>query len=385
MGSKIEWTDETWNPTTGCTWASPGCDNCYAVRMTRRLAAMGQAKYQGLTTAKHFNGVVKTHDDELSKPLRWKKPRMVFVDSMSDLFHRDVPFEFIDKVFAVMAVSGRHTYQVLTKRPDRAAEYVDYLCHMGETYPAWETLYDADYERRKPEFHELEKQDERELRQAIAESPDEADDSDEDSWDSKFDAEFDAHRKRFEALPWPLPNVWLGTSVESRDVLHRIDDLAKCPASVLFLSCEPLLEDLGDIRPHLRQLIKSVGGDPARVWVIVGGESGPKARPMHPDWVRSIRDQCQAAGVRFFFKQWGEFFPLADDEDCKHGDWYDSDKAYLIRMTPSGHVGNDATIPLTDPDWPGDVLGRVGKKAAGRLLDGREWNEMPATAAAVVN
>jgi protein gp37 len=210
--SSIEWTEATWNPLTGCTKISPGCKHCYAERMARRLKAMGQPNY-----ANGFE--LALHERALDIPRRWTKPQMVFVNSMSDLFHRDVPFEFIARVFETMRVVDRHLYQVLTKRSDRLAECAKWL-------------------------------------------------------------------------PWPR-NVWMGVSVENSDYRYRIDDLRGTPAAVKFLSVEPLLGPLPDL--DLR------GID----WIILGGESGPGARPVDPSWVRDIRDQCARAGVPFFFKQWG--------------------------------------------------------------------------------
>lgn len=278
--SKIEWTDTTWNPVAGCTWASPGCDHCYAARMTRRLEAMGQKDYTGLTTHKHFNGEVRLLHHRLTEPLGWKKPRNVFVNSMSDLFHPDVPLEFIDRVFAVMNATGSrlpatveserwHVYQVLTKRPDRMRYYMVSRCTVGF-------------------------------------------DQGEHPW-------FDAGRGREGVLrgfgphvmnagaviAFPPTNVWLGTSVENRAVLHRIDELRECPAAVRFLSIEPLLEDLGEI--------DLAGID----WVIVGGESGPGWRPIEVEWVRNIRHQCVSAGVAFFFKQWAGLRPKQDPRGRK--------------------------------------------------------------------
>lgn len=210
--SKIEWTDSTWNPTTGCTKISPGCKHCYAETMARRLKAMGVQKYAG-----GFSLAV--HEAELYAPLRWKRPQTIFVNSMSDLFHRDVPDEFIVRVFEVMVQCAWHRFQVLTKRSLR-------LEQLART------------------------------------------------------------------LPWPA-NVWMGVSVEDARQLPRIDSLRSTRAVVKFLSLEPLIGplpelDLSDIS-----------------WVIVGGESGPKARPMDPSWVVEIRDQCRDAQVPFFFKQWG--------------------------------------------------------------------------------
>jgi protein gp37 len=210
--SKIEWTEVSWNPVTGCSKVSPGCKHCYAERMAKRLQAMGQPNY--------VNGFqVTTHEHMLDHPLRWKKPRLVFVNSMSDLFHKDVPVEFIQRVFDTMRRAEQHQFQVLTKRSERLLEL-----------------------------------------------------------DPKID--------------WP-PNVWMGVSVENDDYTSRIDDLRATNAHIKFLSLEPLLGPLPELDLS--------GID----WVIVGGESGPGARPMAEEWVSDIRDQCIAAQIPFFFKQWG--------------------------------------------------------------------------------
>jgi len=223
--SKIEWTEVTWNPVAGCTVATAGCTNCYAMRMAARLEAMGTQKYQGLTRKSGgryvWTGKVVTDEKALAAPLRWRNPRTVFVNSMSDLFHVAVPIEFIAKVWAVMAATPRHTYQVLTKRPDRMREVLS-----------------------RPEFG-------------------------------------------------LLPNVWLGTSVEDAAVLDRIDDLRATPASVRFISFEPLI---GSVAGASLEAID---------WAIVGGESGPRARPMPQEWVEEIETLCRAHGTAFFFKQWG--------------------------------------------------------------------------------
>jgi len=230
--SRIEWTECTWNPVTGCTKLSSGCQNCYAERMTRRLQAMGTPRY-----ADGF--AVRTHEDALDIPVRWRKPRTVFVNSMSDLLHEDVPDSFIAKVFDTMVRCPQHTFQVLTKRAARL-------------------------ERIAP------------------------------------------------SLPWPH-NVWMGVTVEDEASLGRVRCLASTPARVKFLSCEPLLGSLAGLQLD--------GID----WVIVGGESGPGARPMDPAWAIQVRDTCVDAGVPYFFKQWGG----------------------------------------------------VRKKARGRVLDGRTWDELP--------
>lgn len=234
MGDKsgIEWTDATWNPVTGCTAISAGCDHCYAETLALRLQRMGVTKYR--------NGFdVTLHPTALNHPLRWREPRRIFVNSMSDLFHARVPKAFVAQVWEVMARCPQHTFQVLTKRPERMARWT-------------------------------------------AEHP-------------------------------APPNVWLGTSVEDRRVIYRINRLRECQAAVRFLSLEPLIGPLEALPLY------------GIHWVIVGGESGRDFRPIKPEWVRDIRDQCQGTDVAFFFKQWGGLTP----------------------------------------------------KSGGRLLDGRTWNEFP--------
>jgi protein gp37 len=244
----IEWTDSTWNPVAGCLIITPGCTNCYAMRMAARLEAMGVAKYEGLTRKSGnryvWTGKVRLDEASLEIPVKWRKPRKIFVNSMSDLFHADVPAEFVARVWDVMERTPQHTYQILTKRPERMREVINSL-----------------------------------------------------------------------GLP-ALEHVWLGTSVEDGAVLSRLDELRATPAVVRFVSFEPLIgsvrdADLGGIR-----------------WAIVGGESGPRARPMDEKWVDEIRLNCLTSGTAFFFKQWGG----------------------------------------------------KNKKAAGRMLHGQEWNELPESA-----
>jgi len=255
QGTKIEWAEATWNPVTGCTRVSAGCDNCYAVGKSHRLEAMGQDKYAGLTVLnpkgdRHFNGVVKCHEDALEIPYKRKTPTIYFVNSMGDLFHRDVPFKFIAECFTTMWQCPQHTFQILTKRPERLVEF--YLWN----YPP------------------------------AAISRQEA------------------------AQDWlgAGPHIWLGTSVENADAVHRIDQLRQCPAAVRFLSLEPLLGPLDNLN------LDGIG------WVISGGESGPqrKLRATELSWHRSIRDQCKAAGVPFFFKQMGQSFIGTIAEGAKH-------------------------------------------------------------------
>ncbi|OGT55081.1 MAG: hypothetical protein A3E01_10110 [Gammaproteobacteria bacterium RIFCSPHIGHO2_12_FULL_63_22] len=283
--SKIEWTDATWNPVTGCTHVSEGCRNCYAERVLPR-------------TGQSFDKVV-CHPDRLNAPLHWRKPRRIFVNSLSDLFHEDVPDEFIAKVFLTMLSAKRHTFQILTKRPQRMLELLE---KPSSAFPLAMMVGDT------------------------------------------------------------LPNVWLGISCEDQQTAdERIPLLLQTPAAVRFISAEPLLGkiDLSVIGGKSAVAYRMVRLEPRRLdWVIVGGESGPHARPMHPNWARRLRDQCQAAGVPFFFKQWGEW---AEDPmlDCGRGDKSHS------RQVASGGLCNSI--------W----MTRFGKKAAGRILDGRTWDEMP--------
>ena len=266
----IEWTDATWNPTTGCDQVSPGCDHCYAMTLAPRLKAMGSPRYQTdgdpKTSGPGFG--LAMHEDALEQPLRWKRPRRIFVNSMSDLFHADVSDEFIGRVWAIMASAPQHTFQILTKRHARMRSLVTSMCENVNGGA-------------------------------------------------------------------PLPNVWLGTSVEDQKRADlRIPALLKTPAAVRFLSMEPLL---GPVSFRWAEWVPWVNGNHLDGlngigWVIVGGESGPGARPMNADWVRPLRDQCVEAGVPFHFKQWG-----SHDE---HG------------------------VPMH-------------KKVAGRLLDGRTWDEFP--------
>ena len=272
MATKIEWTDRVWNPVVGCTKVSQGCKNCYAERI-----------YERFHPGQKFS-VVHTLAGRLHDPLHWRKPRRVFVNSMSDIFHDDVSRYFILNIWQIMFHAPKHTFQILTKRPQRMKDI------LSEWLPdAWELAFSKDY-------------------------------------------------------PGPLPNVWLGVSAEGQTWAdERIPLLLETPAAMRFVSCEPLLGPVM-LDYFLGDLPEDDDGAPypGKVdWVIAGGESGPGARPMHPDWVRGIRDQCVGAGVPFFFKGWGEF------------SW-------------EGGEGRMLCAPI-----------RVGKKAAGRLLDDVEWSEFP--------
>jgi len=347
----IEWTDATWNPVAGCAVISPGCTNCYAMRMAARLERMGQAKYAGLTQQSKagpvWTGKIALDDAALTQPLRWKKPRRIFVNSMSDLFHDGVADDFIDKVFAVMALTPQHTYQVLTKRADRMREYLSKKTRkLPIAYAACEIN-----ERLHPHL-----------------TP------------NQISAMTNAQEPA-----WPLPNVWLGVSVENQKFAdERIPLLLDTPAAIRWISAEPLLGPIDLVNLHPRdditvdairgQMVTREGdysGDEPRLdWVVVGGESGPDARPIHPDWARALRDQCAADEVPFFFKQWGE--------------WLDERDATASGHAPGPSMFDAQGMPTGDrwhfyaPDDPiGGAMIRIGKKAAGHFLDGVEHREFP--------
>jgi protein gp37 len=344
--SKIEWTDATWNPITGCSVVSPGCTNCYAMKLAGTRLAHHESR-AGLTrdtkAGPVWTGEVRFNEQWLDQPLRWRKPRLIFVCAHGDLFAENVPDAWIDRVFAVMAMAPQHTFQVLTKRSTRMREYMGHSDGLG--------------------LHSFG------VKERVAT---EAGRMMEDG-DNAHDAMING--------PWPLPNVWLGVSVEDQKRAdERIPDLLATPAAVRWISAEPLLGavDLSAItngsegdRGGLNALtgieMRTMwGGSPvagpqeARLdWVVAGGESGPGARPMHPDWARSLRDQCAAAGVAFHFKQWGE--------------WAQS----VVERSGSGLYDNE-TFVHTDGRLNGNggiraggvTMRRIGKVAAGRLLDG---------------
>lgn len=322
--TRIEWAEVVWNPVSGCTPISEGCQNCYAKRMANRLR--GRCGYPADEPFK-----VTLHEDRLGEPLRWKKPRRVFACSMGDLFHDDVPEEFLNRVFANMAIVPQHIFMVLTKRPERMAEYI-----------SANNRYDA-----------------------LIEQLDQG-----DVWDLPTRTVkrlfFNAPRED----KWPLPNVWLGVTAENQQRAdERIPILLQIPAAVRFVSVEPMLgpvdllsnDCLGgcinyEVCLDNPETCINCAQDCKIDWIICGGETGPGARPMHPDWVRSLKDQCQEAGVSYFFKQWGEYCSPSQMPPDTFREW---------------DIQHGTEIWDDEPRW------RVGKKKAGRILDGETWDEMP--------
>lgn len=323
--SKIEWTDATWNPVRGCSVVSEGCRNCYAMQIAARFS--GEAMpFEGLAyrngSGAHWTGKTRLIEERLEDPLRWKAPRRIFVNSMSDLFHESLSFGQIFRVLMVMQQCPQHEFQVLTKRPARMKEFFEWLVIWG-TPTALAMGFSEYYE-------------------------------------------------------WPYPNVWLGISCEDQSSFdERWPYLRDTPAWTRFLSLEPLLGPINAspalVENHYYCDISNDPDDPTPAhrcspvvnWVVVGGESGPKARPMHPDWARSLRDQCVTTGVPFFFKQWGQF-EYAETADPRQG-W-----------TVIDATGKPCSLfPSGDEVEPRVCIRTAGKKAAGRLLDGKEWSEFP--------
>jgi len=368
--SSIEWTDATWNPIRGCSRVSEGCRNCYAEHVAARFSGPGQA-YEGLATmtkgGARWTGEVRLIEEHLEDPLRWKRPRRIFVNSMSDLFHEKLSDEDIDKVFAVMALSPQHTFQVLTKRAERMHKWFE---TSSTVWRAWKG-----------------KQTEIGVRH---------DDVSNALYTMFADREvFTDEQMIIQPERWPLPNIWLGVSVEDQETAdERIPWMLKTPAAVRWVSYEPALGPV-DFKRFLcglkRVEITSAPGDhtydlaPKLDWIVCGGESGPHARPMHPAWARSVRDQCVAAGVPFFFKQWGEWAPITvkqhSDEysrACKTDNWSEVHKQRLLGFPLGEYSHPKVKLPIDAMPYDGRAyVKRLGKKAAGRLLDGREWNEYP--------
>jgi len=359
MPTKIEWCDETWNPVTGCEKVSQGCKHCYAERQWPRfhgrewvdVPLKGQiaetySEIKTVNIQRPFTHVM-CHPERLEQPLRWSRARRIFVNSISDLFHEAVPYDFIDHVFAVMAICPSHTFQILTKRPARMLEYLA-----------------ADH------------------RAAYVEGR-----------AKRIARERNASIPAGKTLRWPLPHVWLGVSVEDQSTAdERIPLLLETPAAVRWVSAEPLLGPVDltrivdgrqrralrrnaieakEANPAHAELVASLGPDYpyTRIdWVVVGGESGPKARPMHPDWAYSLQSQCESAGVPFNFKQWGEWASAG----CPA---FGTSKGEVAHIKSDGSFWGD-DLPK---DEDADVLTvvRVGKKASGRLLGGALHDAYP--------
>jgi len=348
--STIEWTDATWNPIRGCSRVSEGCRNCYAERVAARFSGPGKP-YEGLAVMAYagprWTGKVRLVEELLDWPLRRRKPLRIFVNSMSDLFHEAVPGRWIALILGVMAQAPQHVGQVLTKRAERMQRFMaalgtdparaaDRLCGLALD----EMGYDGFNEEAECRIY--------------------------NSLNGNLGEGFN--------VGWPMRNLWLGVSVEDQATAdERIPLLLQTPAAVRWFSAEPMLgpisaDDFVKDRAWLN------GPGPRLDWVVVGGESGPGARPMHPDWARSLRDQCQAAGVPFFFKQWGEWLPSIQRTV---GAGTSFEPPLNVRTPPLMWCG-DAAARFDYRKDDGLVLSsRVGKKAAGRLLDGREWNEFP--------
>lgn len=326
--TKIEWTDATWNPITGCSVLSAGCTNCYAMRL-----AGGRLRHHpsraGLTResgGRHvWTGEVRFNEQWLDEPLRWRRPRRVFVCAHGDLFHENVPDEWIDSVFSMMSLAPEHTFQVLTKRAKRAKDYLSRFSSADDATGLRTGWVTRDGERATARVGPI-----------------------------------------FPEKSWPLPNVWLGVSVEDQATAdERIPILLDTPATLRWVSAEPLLGmvDLNGMSRTVGAAADEVSADDDALgpplggvagidWVVAGGESGPAARPSHPEWVRSLRDQCAKAGVPFLFKQWGEWAPPR-----------------TVHRLPRGFK--------THQFYDDTVLWKYGKKIAGRTLDGTVHDESP--------
>jgi len=361
--SAIKWTDATWQVASGCSPVSAGCRHCYSARLAgTRLKH--HPRCTGLTRqaedGRHvWTGEVRLHPDQLDVPLRWRKGRRIFVGDRTDLFHDSIPDEFIDRVWAVMALTPQHVFQVLTKRPERMRAY---LRDDRTPYRIARRCVDRLIDRSAPAY-------------ATGDTWPVVSLGDDPDWPDDITLK-----------TWPLPNVWAGVSIEDQQTADaRITHLLATPAAVRWVSAEPLLgvvdlTDIGTVAVYgnynaLTGRFIGYGNDTEvsgyafrRLdWVVCGGESGPNARPMHPDWARSLRDQCAAAGVPFMFKQWGEWCPT-DHLPGQRRDW----------MIVGSHGDVDIPDDRSPMDQDGEVaMERVGKAAAGRLLDGVEHNGMP--------
>lgn len=353
MGDKtgIEWTDASWNPVVGCSKVSQGCKNCYAERVFPRA-------YPG---EKFTN--VRFLKDRLMQPLRWQRPRRIFVNSMSDLFHERLKREVIAQIFAVMALAPHHTFQFLTKRAFRMYQILTKSYGQEAEPGEWNYCFRRDVK------YWVDKWD----------------------WCSPTNPKEQNQRRwiqhQLSEGKWPLDHVHFGVSVENQETAdERIPYLLKTPARVRWVSYEPALGPVdfttlpsaSGIGRYL-DAFSNAGVDPGALipnkldWVVVGGESGPQARPSHPDWFRAVRDQCQTAGVKFFFKQWGEWTPERPESYTKIS------SRRFSHQTFAWDVKGNPYNPLDPPvdHFPSVMVYRVGKKRAGNLLDGAVWKEYP--------
>ncbi len=368
-GTKIEWADATVNYVNGCSLASPGCTNCYAMRLAGTRLKHHPTR-AGLTqdtkAGPVWTGEVRENPAALEQVLRWKKPRAIFWNAHGDLFHENVPDEWIDKQFAVMALTPQHRHMVLTKRSARMRAYLS-------QNPLWNVHLSA------------------------------AGDIGGEKWgwiaDRAPRGSAITQYNLYLQVPWPLTNVWLGVSVEDqRRADERIPDLLETPAAIRFISAEPLLGPVDLTMLHhdgitnidalrgMHGVAQPMQAECDKIqWVIVGGESGPGARPMHPDWARSLRDQCGAAGVPFHFKQWGEWGPdVRADRHQKTSDGYDRDRVMEGVARCAVWNGGDRWThyqsgygPTVD-EGHGEWVYRLGKRLNGRLLDGIQHDGAPA-------
>lgn len=338
----IVWTERTWNPVTGCDRVSPGCDLCYAMTQAAVLKTQGSPAYQNdgdpRTSGPGFK--VTLQPDRLNQPLHWRDPQMVFVNSMSDLFHPQIPVDYIAQCFAVMVLAHHHTFQVLTKRPRRMRMLLNNTNFKDAITRHMRTIYPDKY------------------RQLLEADGPYAGGKNNDDWSHSW---------------WPLPNVWLGTSVEDQTrAQERIPVLLQTPAALRFISAEPLLGpvDLSQWLAHPRR-----DAQPMLDWVIVGGESGTGSRPMHPGWPALLRNQCAAAYTPFLFKQWGHYQPVEQIDQShptpvgRNGDMWVRDHE-TVQIAPWEKNSCDVNDQY-------ELMRPVGKRASGRLLDGVEHLAMP--------
>ncbi|MEU6016917.1 phage Gp37/Gp68 family protein [Streptomyces sp. NPDC047515] len=363
----IEWADKTWSPIIGCDRVSAGCDGCYAISTARIRSANPNPKvadaFAGtvdrINDRLDWTGRINQLEDRLTQPLHWKKPRKVFVNSMSDLFHKNVTDDFIAQVLAVIALTPQHTYQLLSKRHARMRTVLTDACTCGNGHA--------------PGVH---------LRSRMAWAVSNAN-------PNRIPGLPDDAEQRVYNAPWPLSNLWLGVSVENQQWADiRIPALLNTPAAIRWISAEPLLGPIDLTNVDRMNVLRGddtgyenglhwVDG-PTIGWVVAGGESGPKARPAHPDWFHTLRDQCQAADVPYLFKQWGDWTDraaLTGDQRATAPVWDEKRVTYV--HPADGRTQDHGAWGVNGHTEGWATVQRVGKKAAGRDLDGRTWDQYP--------